>query len=172
LLQKLFLPFDNLNPMGYEQDVAIPQGPFYSEFGKRLGEARRAAKVTQEALAKSVGLSRTSIVNIEKGRQPAHLHLVAKIATSLGTSVSALVPDVALLAPVTMVPDLKKVSEQNRPFVERIISATAFKKGVNDAAKIFPGEAQSSRVNSSRKSKKDTGSSRTFGSHGRRKDSL
>jgi DNA-binding XRE family transcriptional regulator len=158
--------------MGYEQDVAIPQGPFYNEFGKKLAEVRRTANVTQEALAKSVGMSRTSIVNIEKGRQPVHLHLVAKIATSLGTSVSVLIPDVTLLASPTLVPDLKKVSEQNRPFVERIMSATAYRKGVDDATQIFAGEAQSGRITSSGKSKKDTGSSRTFGARSRRKNSV
>jgi DNA-binding XRE family transcriptional regulator len=158
--------------MGYEQGVAIPQGPFYSEFGKKLAAARSAAKVTQEALAKSVGMSRTSIVNIEKGRQPVHLHLVAKIAASLGTSVSVLIPDVALLASATSVPDLKNVSVQNRAFVERIMSATAYKKGVDDATQIFAGEAQSGRTTPSGKSKKDTRSSRTFGARSRRNNSV
>ena len=151
--------------------MAASQGPFYAEFGRKLAAARRAAKVTQEALAKSVGLSRTSIVNIEKGRQPAHLHLVCKIAKSLAVNASALVPDVALLAPPALVPDLKNVAKkQNWPFVERIISAAAFKKGIEDATQILAGEAQGSGTASSGKSQKGASPDRATGSHRRRKN--
>ena len=41
----------------------------YKEFGKLLKKSRTAANLTQAGLAKRVGLSRTSITNIEKGRQ-------------------------------------------------------------------------------------------------------
>jgi DNA-binding XRE family transcriptional regulator len=155
-LQKLFLRFDNGCPVPYKRAVATPQGPFYVAFGKKLAEARRAAKVTQEALSKSVGLSRTSIVNIEKGRQPVHLQLVAKMATSLGTTVAHLIPDLELLADVHVRPDLKKISQHNRPWVERVISGVVFGKEVDHAPKILSGETQSSGTASSSKGKKGT----------------
>ena len=48
--------------------------------------------MTQEAFAKAVGLSRTSITNIESGRQPVSLHTLYSMADILGIEVSDLVP--------------------------------------------------------------------------------
>lgn len=125
--------------------MAMPQGSFYREFGKKLAEARKNANVTQEALSKALGLSRTSIVNIEKGRQPVQLHLAAKMALSLGTSMLKLVPDPSLTSkPVAT----EKVSVPNRPWVQRILLGRHF-EGENNAAKIFSGEAQGKGVTSS-----------------------
>ena len=42
---------------------------FYAEVGRRVRMAREAAGLTQDALADQVELSRTSVTNIEKGRQ-------------------------------------------------------------------------------------------------------
>jgi DNA-binding XRE family transcriptional regulator len=139
--------------------VASPQGAFYQEFGRRLAVARRAAKVTQEALSKSVGLSRTSIVNIEKGRQPVQLHLVGKMASSLGIAAAMLIPDPSLLKPAELPADIAKVSEHNRPWVERIFSSSGLRKESEGATKILTGKTQGSGASSSGKSKKSTRSS-------------
>lgn len=126
--------------------MAKPQGPFYELFGSKLAKARRAANITQEALSKSLGLSRTSVVNIEKGRQPVHLHLAAKIAVTLGTSVAQLTPNLIEPVPEASVPGLKRVSEQNRPWVERVISGAALRKEPENAATVLVGETQSKRI--------------------------
>jgi transcriptional regulator with XRE-family HTH domain len=65
----------------------------YREFGRRLRIARRRARLSQEALAKSVGLARTSITNIEKGRQPFTLHTAYDLAKELGVRVTELIPE-------------------------------------------------------------------------------
>jgi len=65
----------------------------YKEFGRRLCNARKAAELTQEALAERVGLSRTSITNIEKGRQRIPLHVLFLLASAVGVSPAALLPD-------------------------------------------------------------------------------
>ena len=41
----------------------------YKEFGQRLRKAREDAQLTQKEVADRVGLKRTSITNIERGRQ-------------------------------------------------------------------------------------------------------
>lgn len=53
---------------------------------------REQAKLTQQALGDFVGLSRTSITNIEKGRQHVALHQLFDIAEALGLSTAALLP--------------------------------------------------------------------------------
>lgn len=65
---------------------------FYCEFGQRLHDARTAARVSQEALARVVGLNRTSISNIEKGRQRLLAHQLPVLALALQTTVEELLP--------------------------------------------------------------------------------
>ena len=65
---------------------------FYAEVGKRIRTARQARSMTQEALATLVSLTRTSITNIEKGRQKFPLHTLAELAAALHVPPSALLP--------------------------------------------------------------------------------
>jgi transcriptional regulator with XRE-family HTH domain len=65
---------------------------FYRHFGQLLAEARRKKGISQELLADELGLSRTSITNIEKGRQPIQLHTLYCIARLLGVELKDLLP--------------------------------------------------------------------------------
>jgi transcriptional regulator with XRE-family HTH domain len=69
---------------------------FYSAFGRMLSEIRRKKRISQEMLADELGLSRTSITNIEKGRQPVQLYALYVIARLLGTDVKELLPSEAI----------------------------------------------------------------------------
>lgn len=53
---------------------------------------RLSENVTQEALAKLVGLTRTSLTNIEKGRQKILLHTFADLAAALRVAPAELLP--------------------------------------------------------------------------------
>lgn len=66
----------------------------YLEVGRRVRQARerQGQKLSQEKLAKRLGISRASIVNIEAGRQHAPLHMLWQIAEILGTDVTLLIP--------------------------------------------------------------------------------
>jgi transcriptional regulator with XRE-family HTH domain len=66
---------------------------FYRDFGRLLSNARRERGLSQERLGDRVSLSRTSIVNIEKGRQRIPLHLLVDIADALGVTPLSLLPD-------------------------------------------------------------------------------
>lgn len=59
-----------------------------------MADARSRAKEhpSQEDLALALGLSRTSITNIERGRQPIQLHTLYKIADVLGVEPTVLLP--------------------------------------------------------------------------------
>src|SRR6516162_3521974 len=65
---------------------------FYAAVGQRIAKARDG-RLTQEALAKKTALTRTSIVNIEKGRQQILLHTLVDIAQALHLPVTELIPD-------------------------------------------------------------------------------
>ena len=70
---------------------------FYKEFGRLLRAARERAesKLTQQTLASMVGLSRTSITNIESGKQHISLDMLFVLARAVGKSPHELLPDVS-----------------------------------------------------------------------------
>jgi transcriptional regulator with XRE-family HTH domain len=57
----------------------------YGEVGRKLRQARETQGLSQERLAKQLGISRASVVNIEAGRQRAPLHLLWQLSEALGT---------------------------------------------------------------------------------------
>lgn len=60
--------------------------PIYRHFGLRVREIRITLGMRQEELAARVGLVRTSIVNIEQGRQRVLLDDVEKFSKAFGVS--------------------------------------------------------------------------------------
>ncbi len=70
---------------------------FYRQFGRILAAARNKKKMSQEVLARELGLSRTSITNIEKGRQPVQLHTLYQISNLLAVELKDLLPAPQLL---------------------------------------------------------------------------
>jgi transcriptional regulator with XRE-family HTH domain len=74
---------------------------FYDEMGRRIRDARKLRKpaLTQDGLASLVGLTRTSITNIERGRQKCLAHTLAEIAQALDVEISRLIPPLVAEAP-------------------------------------------------------------------------
>ena len=64
----------------------------YIEFGKAVREHRDRLHLTQDELGLQIGLSRTSITNIERGRQHVALHQIFEIARVLRIPASTLLP--------------------------------------------------------------------------------
>ncbi len=58
----------------------------YRLFGAKIEHIRETLGWTQEELAKKVGLQRTSINNIEHGRQRILMHDIEKFATAFQTT--------------------------------------------------------------------------------------
>ena len=66
----------------------------YRALGIAVAARRKKNKVSQEVLARAVGLSRASIANIETGRQKVLLHHVYLIAEALSCeSITELIPE-------------------------------------------------------------------------------
>ena len=64
----------------------------YREFGELLRARRKSAGLTQSQVAERVGLQRTSITNIEKGRQHVLLHQLILLAAAVGATPEELLP--------------------------------------------------------------------------------
>lgn len=120
--------------------MALPQGGFYVLLGKNIRKARRAADITQAQLADAIELTRTSVTNIEQGRQPIPIHVLVKIAKVVNQSLIELIPPEASLASDIEAKINPYPSEQKR-WIARIISVNTEKA---DAAKISVRKKKSS----------------------------
>ncbi len=95
------------------QDAGVED--FYEQFGQRVRTARLGLGLNQEALGRRVGLERSSISNVEKGRQRVQLHMLLEFATALKVPPTQLLPDTAASDP------LRRVPADTRPFVRDVL---------------------------------------------------
>lgn len=63
-----------------------------TEFGAQLRDRRKKAGMSQDTLAEAAKLSRTSIVNIENGRQGVSLGTLYRLADALACTTADLLP--------------------------------------------------------------------------------
>ena len=97
---------------------------FYKDVGQLVRDARkRANNMTQKALAMTVGLTRTSLTNIEKGRQRIMLHTFSEIATALGSEAVDLLPKKEKPLSHLGVDLPASLAPEERGFIERAIGA-------------------------------------------------
>jgi transcriptional regulator with XRE-family HTH domain len=66
----------------------------YQSIGRAIVAKRKSLKWTQAELAEQVAITRTSIVNIEKGRQRLPLHVLYTIALRMNVNPLDLLPSV------------------------------------------------------------------------------
>ena len=106
---------------------------FYEEFGRRLRESRNRAGLTQEALGKRVGLSRTAITNIELGNQQVQLHRFVLLSSAIGIEPQELLPDNFALDDEEILSSdmLEGLAKEEQEWVRRTVRAgtTSVKEG-------------------------------------------
>jgi transcriptional regulator with XRE-family HTH domain len=68
-----------------DQRIAV-----YNKLGQCIRQYRVAAKIKQDLLADYIGLTRVSIVNIEKGKQKVQIHTLLEISKYLQIPISSL----------------------------------------------------------------------------------
>lgn len=66
---------------------------FYKQLGKKICAARKSANLKQEYLAMEIGLTRTSLVNIEHGNQKIQLHTLLTLIRILEIDLLELLPE-------------------------------------------------------------------------------
>lgn len=97
---------------------------FYLKLGSLIREKREAKGITQESLAWMVALSRTSITNIEKGRQKLLLHTFLDISSALELKPEALLPKISLNElEQTINNELEKYTPSTREWIKDIVSS-------------------------------------------------
>jgi DNA-binding XRE family transcriptional regulator len=74
--------------------------------GRRVRGARLAAGLSQAQLAQRIGMTRSSVSNLEAGRQDMNITRIAGILSALGLDLSALVQpdDLPVLRPLPLPP--------------------------------------------------------------------
>ena len=92
------------------------QMDFYQRFGRQLRQARKSAGLSQADLAVAIKLTRTSISNIEQGRQKVLLHTFVELLHVLNMQSAELLP-AAQSSPILL--GLNSLARDEREFVER-----------------------------------------------------
>ncbi len=105
---------------------------FYEEVGRRIRDARKRRKppLTQETLGELVSLTRTSITNVEKGRQKFLLHTLADIAAALQVEPASLLPQSSAESDQQLDEALKNRPPAEKEWIKTAVSAA--QKGRND----------------------------------------
>ncbi|QKW23978.1 helix-turn-helix transcriptional regulator [Kitasatospora sp. NA04385] len=80
------------------------QRAYDREVGRRVKAARLQANLTQELLAREIGVTRASVTNIEKGVQAPPPYRLVRIATALSVEPAELLPPLRVLAPTHDLP--------------------------------------------------------------------
>lgn len=93
---------------------------FYKQLGERIRTARGKG-LSQEALGAAVGLTRTSISNIEKGRQRMLLHTFVDLATALKVDPQKLLPERSVPLGDAGGTKLAQLRKNERMFIESAI---------------------------------------------------
>ena len=107
--------------MAYKVDKS--QEKLYIEVGKNIKIARSKKRMSQAKLAKASYLSRTSITNIEKGRQHLPLHTLYAIANALGINIVELLPDQNLPSEQPLLENVpKNLQPKERNWLHEVVS--------------------------------------------------
>lgn len=109
----------NLVVMVNQQTQRTAEAHVYALVGQAIKEKRELAGLTQEGLAQRVSLTRTSITNIEKGRQRILVHTLFQIAEALLIEPSALLPQSSGEKPSTLADKIRRlpVKERERKWI-------------------------------------------------------
>jgi transcriptional regulator with XRE-family HTH domain len=105
----------------------IPADDFYEELGKAIRRRREERELKQAELGEHLGLSRTSVTNIESGRQRLLADQLCRVAHILGCDVSDLLPNATKLSTSKTAksnPDLNSMPAVAK-FVERSLTRKA-----------------------------------------------
>jgi transcriptional regulator with XRE-family HTH domain len=81
-------------------------------FGRRLARVRKVRDLSQSELGSRVGVSRTTIANLESGKQNVQLHQIFALARALDTPIEELIPTRKELGP-----DLADLVDKDQMFV-------------------------------------------------------
>ena len=85
----------------------------YRKIGDTIRKEREKVNYKQVPFAQALNISRASLVNIEKGRQRAPLHILYNISRLLKIEISDLLPDFKALSQLDKEKELELVVDQH-----------------------------------------------------------
>ena len=91
----------------------------YTLVGRRIRDLREKKKVSQDDLCKRISLARSSIANIERGRQRVMLHTLCEIAAALESEIHDLLPPLSELRK-DEAHSAEEISNAERSWVEKL----------------------------------------------------
>lgn len=91
----------------------------YMEIGQKIKKARQAMNMSQEELSSHIGLTRTSITNIEKGRQQILVHTLLLFCEVLHIHPNDLLPS----QEESYERALKELAPEHRSLIENTLKA-------------------------------------------------
>jgi transcriptional regulator with XRE-family HTH domain len=97
-------------------------------------------------MADAVGLSRSSIANIERGRQPIYIHALVRIAKRLQIPISNLIPPATKELDANEKEAVKDLPDDQRRFLNLIFEKSAPRLKERDGSEIFLGKKTSGRT--------------------------
>jgi len=103
------------NEVSQREFSVLDQTALYKTIGDAVRKAREKRGLTQRELGSQVSLTRTSITNIEWGRQKLLVHTLVDLAHALSVPVTELLGDVAFHNPIEELDELIKT----RPRIEQ-----------------------------------------------------
>lgn len=97
--------------------------------GNRIKLARNEAGITQEQMGRLLGITRSSIANIERGAQRPYAHQLAAISRLTGVSADVLLHgNVARLGPVSSEPLENEPDEETAPTMTVTVTVVAHER--------------------------------------------
>lgn len=96
---------------------------FYADVGARIRKIREKRGVTQETLGTLIGLSRASVINIEKGRQRFLAHMLVDIAVALHVGPDELLPNVQLRLDQELEQALANRPADEQAWIRKVVAA-------------------------------------------------
>jgi transcriptional regulator with XRE-family HTH domain len=101
------------------QPQTVDHERIYDQIGREIAQQRVSIGLSQADLARTIGLTRSSISNIEKGRQKMLVHTLVDIATALHLPASSLLPPVSSIEDHTF--SGSNLSNQDRDQIAAIV---------------------------------------------------
>jgi transcriptional regulator with XRE-family HTH domain len=99
----------------------------YISVGANVRDARKRAGLTQADLAAAVRMTRSSIANLEAGRQRIPVHLLVWIGETLGVRPRDLLPDASTFDGVRLVSDVTEHLVNDEPRMRDFVQQTVAK---------------------------------------------
>src|SRR5690349_3333650 len=99
--------------------MAINDDLLYQHIGEQIKRIRQESNMSQEELANKVGVTRTSITNIERGFQKLPLHLLYNICEVLNVEAISFLPSINDVAGnIKFDSQRKEIPPEISPFIE------------------------------------------------------